>query len=121
MLEPVRHFSAEDAGSLESDSSRCRWKVATREKSRRQPGFQSSMRLLEVQIRIEPPPTEVSSKVCGAQRAMHNRLALAGESSAGLMVVIEAELADHSIQIAGQRGKILQGLDGLLGALRALD
>ena len=48
------------------------------------------------------PPAFDGLQVRGPQRRLSSRLALAGESSAGLLVAFEAELADHGIQVAGQ-------------------
>jgi hypothetical protein len=54
----------------------------------------------------------------GPQRGLPHRLAFAGESCAALTVALQTELVDHAVQVTGQGGKILERLDGFLGALR---
>jgi hypothetical protein len=44
-------------------------------------------------------------------------LAFARICSAGRPSTVQAELANHAIQVAGQRGKILERVDGFFGAL----
>ena len=83
----------------------------------------SSLRggLLEPRIQTWLPPTENGLQMRSPQRGPGKRLALVGESSAALVVAFQAELADHAVQIAGERGQVLEGFDGLLCALRILD
>ena len=59
--------------------------------------------------------------VDGMQGTLASGLRGSGEFAAGLVVAFEAELADHAVEVAGQRGEVLEGFDGLLGALRIFD
>ncbi len=42
------------------------------------------------------------------------------EPAASLLSVFEAELADDAVQVAGQRGQILECINGFLCAVRGL-
>jgi hypothetical protein len=52
---------------------------------------------------------------------MERRLIITGECSAGLPASFQTELADHAIQVVGQRGEVLEGFDGFVGSLRILE
>src|ERR1700677_4061797 len=55
------------------------------------------------------------------QRLLQRGAALAGKRTAGLisavLSVVETELASHSVQVAGQRGQVLQRFHGFFRAL----
>jgi hypothetical protein len=55
--------------------------------------------------------------VDGAQGTLASGLQGRGEFAAGLVIVVEAELADHAIEVGGEGGEVAEGFDGLLSAL----
>ena len=51
------------------------------------------------------------------QSTLASGLRRSGEFAAGLGLAVEAELADHAIEVAGEGGEVAEGFNGLLSAL----
>ncbi len=54
------------------------------------------------------------------QLLLESGLRFAGKFSADLPGFLKLELANHAIEVAGQRGESFECFDGFFGALRAL-
>jgi len=88
---------------------------------RRQPcGPSDKLSHWSPQIWERLPPTVENLRVRSSQCRLPNGEILAGVFSTGLIVAIQAEPADHAVQVAGQFGQVLEGFHSFFCALRIL-